>query len=639
MNRLKYLVVACLFLTNSPPVVAQQSFDVYIGAGQSNLDGRAEVSDLTGELASFATPQSGTLIYYNNPPEPDPNDTLDQAITTNGFVTLQPGYGFLGARDFGDVVTLPSDLFGPEVAFGSAISSEVGSVNPVAIIKVARGGTNLDNDWRAADANIPGDQGGPLYAELLATIDAATAELTSNGDTFTIRGFIWHQGEADDSNARASRYMDNFRNFVDGVRAHVGIPDLPFVIGELAQSRTSSNNDSFRALQAQVASSLNRVGFVSSVGLTTPLSTGEGSDGTHFDAAGQIGLGLRFAEELADLINDDGVSQPTSESVTFDLDNTPTTGLVPLGFELDSLDEPENLVDSPSTAILEGITFVATAETTIVDQTPDDPQNPSGATFNAGPNGAGVNSLGGTADGDVPSFVDPGETLTLTLNFDASTTTVALTQIIFNSLGDVTDSATISIADGAGISLHDDVAGGQVANTTFTFAGDAFSTSAPLPLSSGDTIVFTNVSTGNYRITGLTLQIGTPDVPGLTGDFDDDGDVDVDDINHYVGNLNTNAAGETAELDLNGDGEITFTDVQLHIETYVQTDNGQTGTFLGDLDLDGSVDVVGDAFLLISSLGTSVTSYGDGDINLDGVVDVVGDAFLLISNLGLNNEL
>ena len=183
-----------MFFLDASSVNAQQTFDVYIGAGQSNFDGRGEVSDLTGDLSSFAAPQVGTLIYYNNPPEPDPDDTLDQAITTDGFVTLEPGYGFLGARDFGDSVTLPTGLFGPEVSFGSAIGAETGSSNPVAIIKVSRGGTNLDEDWRAADPTVSGDQGGPLYAELLATIDAATAELTANGDSFRIRGFIWHQG-------------------------------------------------------------------------------------------------------------------------------------------------------------------------------------------------------------------------------------------------------------------------------------------------------------------------------------------------------------------------------------------------------------------------------------------------------------
>ena len=198
----------------------------------------------------------------------------------------------------------------------------------------------------------------------------------------------------------------------------MGDPDLPFVIGELAQGRTSSNNDAFRAIQLEVANSLDRVGFVSSVGLQTPASTGAGDDATHFDSASQIELGLRYATELAAMI-DDIANPPISQVITFDLDNELTPGLQPLGVELDTLDEPDNAVDSPSTATLGGITFVATATTTIVDATPANPDAPSGATFNVAGQGAGVNSIGGSADGDAgAAFIDPGEELTLTFNFD-----------------------------------------------------------------------------------------------------------------------------------------------------------------------------------------------------------------------------
>ena len=59
---------------------------------------------------------------------------------------------------------------------------------------------------------------------------------------------------------------------------------------------------------------------------------------------------------------------------------------------------------------------------------------------------------------------------------------------------------------------------------------------------------------------------------------------------------------------------------------------------MGDFNLDGTVDILNDAFVLIGSLGTSVSSYGAGDSNLDGVVDVINDAFLLVANLGRTNE-
>lgn len=126
---------------------------------------------------------------------------------------------------------------------------------------------------------------------------------------------------------------------------------------------------------------------------------------------------------------------------------------------------------------------------------------------------------------------------------------------------------------------------------------------------------------------------------GLVGDFDGDEDVDVDDIDFYFGLIPSDATGELAQLDLNGDGQITLDDLTTHVETYVQTSNGQTGTFRGDLNLDGSVDVLNDAFTLVANLGNlNATSYGQGDLNVDGVVNVLGDAFVLVANLGSSNE-
>ena len=57
-------------------------------------------------------------------------------------------------------------------------------------------------------------------------------------------------------------------------------------------------------------------------------------------------------------------------------------------------------------------------------------------------------------------------------------------------------------------------------------------------------------------------------------------------------------------------------------------------TILGDANFDNQVDVVGDAFQLIASLGrTSGASFANGDFNGDGQVDVINDAFVLIGNL------
>lgn len=125
---------------------------------------------------------------------------------------------------------------------------------------------------------------------------------------------------------------------------------------------------------------------------------------------------------------------------------------------------------------------------------------------------------------------------------------------------------------------------------------------------------------------------------GLVGDLNGDGSVDGSDIDRYIGQLGLPPVGDIANLDVNGDAIIDSQDVEFLIENFVMTSNGQTGTFLGDLNFDGSVDVLGDAFILVANLGNPATSYVDGDINLDGEVTVLGDAFALVANLGRDNE-
>ena len=130
-------------------------------------------------------------------------------------------------------------------------------------------------------------------------------------------------------------------------------------------------------------------------------------------------------------------------------------------------------------------------------------------------------------------------------------------------------------------------------------------------------------------------------ITALVGDFDLDGDVDADDVDFFRGQIGLTMAdaGFNSALDLDGNGIINLDDHDLHITTFAQTSNGLVGTFVGDVNLDGNVDVLGDAFALIANLGSSdVVGYAEGDLNADGTVDVLNDAFRLIANLGSSNS-
>jgi len=126
----------------------------------------------------------------------------------------------------------------------------------------------------------------------------------------------------------------------------------------------------------------------------------------------------------------------------------------------------------------------------------------------------------------------------------------------------------------------------------------------------------------------------------IIGDLNADGAVDVDDINLYPSQLGltTTNSNFNPAFDLNGDGAITLADHNVLVTDFVQTSNGLIGTFLGDANLDGSVDVLSDALALITNLSSSgPVGYAEGDFNADQLVNVLGDAILLIGNLGASN--
>lgn len=267
-----YSLLVCLFVGSAQA----ENFDIYILSGQSNMDGRGNAASLASPLSS---PQAGQLIYYANPA--DPTIVGDNTERSAGWQTLAPGYSVApGTR--GDA--LPGSTFGSEVSFVNALRQANPTGNNIAVIKVSRGGTNLRSDWSPT---------GFMYQGLVTEVNAAMQALTGSGDTGVIRGMLWHQGESD-SNSLDS-YQGRLETLIGDVRTLVGDPLLPFVIGELGQEKP----EAFRTLQQTIADENAGVGFASSLGLGTP-------DGTHFDTAGQVVLGERFAEQIAILTPEPG---------------------------------------------------------------------------------------------------------------------------------------------------------------------------------------------------------------------------------------------------------------------------------------------------------------------------------------------
>lgn len=248
--------------------------DVFILAGQSNCDGRGLASELTGPLAEFAGPQPDVLIHYTNPSYTHSSRNLYQS-----WVTLRPGF----SRAPGYSGSLPSPTFGMEIGAAKVLSEFY--PNP-AFIKIAQGGTALGNpgqDWYPAPINSP--DAGPLYKALLESTASALAELKAAGDTYTVRGFFWHQGESDTN--RTAVYNGLLADLVEGLRNELSLPNLRFTVGELASTKAQA----FRDVQWEIARTETNSLFISSSALVT-------TDNTHFDTASDITMGQRLGFAL-----------------------------------------------------------------------------------------------------------------------------------------------------------------------------------------------------------------------------------------------------------------------------------------------------------------------------------------------------
>ena len=277
-----------------PPPTGPKHRDVFLLAGQSNADGRGLSSELTGGLAGYAGSQPDILIHYSNLSYTNSNRSLYQK-----WVTLRPGF----SRAPGYNGSLLSPTFGMEIGAGKILSEYY--PNP-AFIKVTEGGTALGNpgiDWYPAPLDSP--DVGRLYKELIEATQTALAELETTGDTYTVHGLFWHQGESDVS--RTAEYNDLMTTLIEGVRRDLGMPNLRFIIGELASTKAQT----FRDVQWEVARNSPNSEFISSSGLTT-------FEGTHFDTPSMITFGERVGYAFRPDRNTLDFEQPISTTGALD---------------------------------------------------------------------------------------------------------------------------------------------------------------------------------------------------------------------------------------------------------------------------------------------------------------------------------
>ena len=261
------MLVLALVMMSFVPGVHAAVIDVYLLAGQSNMDGRGKTAELD---AALKEPLADVPIWYRQP-------LADSA----GWQPLAPGFSIPPGHKGG----LPGPTFGVELSFARALLTKQPKQR-IAFIKGSRGGTTIEQ-WGPGQPGKPDTQG-ECYRLYVDTISKALAALKADGHTPTIRALLWHQGE---SNAKdtTEAYQAKLEKFIARIREDVGNPDLPVLVGEVIDNK---ERDNVRAAQKAIPSVVKNTIFVTVDGLTSS------DKGTHFDTKSVLELGQRFAAAL-----------------------------------------------------------------------------------------------------------------------------------------------------------------------------------------------------------------------------------------------------------------------------------------------------------------------------------------------------
>jgi len=179
---------------------------IFIFAGQSNMEGAdSKVQDIQRfpPFRGLEDPQEDVQFSYCI--------GRDNKERSDGWVPLQS----------------VRNMVGPELSFARKVQQR--SNGPIAIIKVAAGGTHLGGDWNPDEPS-----GFKMYPLALEVIRSSLAEFDKQGIKYRIEGFMWHQGENDMFNAEYQKnYGANLKNFLACWRRDLKTPKLRFYIGEL----------------------------------------------------------------------------------------------------------------------------------------------------------------------------------------------------------------------------------------------------------------------------------------------------------------------------------------------------------------------------------------------------------------------
>lgn len=255
--------------------------DLWVLAGQSNMQGVGKVSELPPPIATvnmFSMDDRWALAREPLHPLFESRDEAHwQGLVPQGKTReeLLPGWR--------QAVRAPeAQGVGPGLPFAWELYRLTHV--PIGLIPCARGGTSLE-EWSPAGK---GEGGRSLYGAMLRRVAAVGGR---------VRGVLWYQGESDANPEASVTYEKRFLDFVSAVRADLGDPGVPFLYVQIGRfivppDKTEAAWDTLREAQRLAEMKLEHAAVVPAVDAALV-------DLIHLDTAGQTKVGRRLALEAA----------------------------------------------------------------------------------------------------------------------------------------------------------------------------------------------------------------------------------------------------------------------------------------------------------------------------------------------------
>lgn len=250
--------------------IQDNTLDLYIFAGQSNMDGQASTTEVS------TVDRKDTLFY------------LETAISSSSVIDET-----WGGLTLGTTSNHAANLFGPEIGFHDrAKQLPTHYPQPIAILKFTRGATDLARDWNTTHSN------NYMFDKFKEALNDGKKKLTSSGHSYNIKGLVWLQGEGDTLNSTdAKNYQTNLTNFISAIRTHLAEPNLPVAICSIDRASQATNSLTVRTAQQSVANSDINTYYVPTENYSRK------ADGVHLDTQGMLDTGEAVVNALAGIFN------------------------------------------------------------------------------------------------------------------------------------------------------------------------------------------------------------------------------------------------------------------------------------------------------------------------------------------------